>query len=153
MEVYRTAARVARAENSVKQGFGFGFRVSGSEFRRRERGSFKPKTQDSEPETRNSQLFPFELRLPFLQKRADALVLVFGRKAKGKQIHFPAQTLVETRSRRDFDRFLFSLGQIRRPPFFPPPNKNGVLGCDDPAGEIHPHLFPSPNQRGKPLRP
>ena len=38
---------------------------------------------------------PFKLSLSFLQERADALVLVFGRETQGEQIHFAAETLVQ----------------------------------------------------------
>ena len=50
--------------------------------------------------------FPFKYRLSFLQKRADAFVLVLGREAEREQIHFSPQTFIEIGTRGEFHCFL-----------------------------------------------
>ena len=57
-------------------------------------------------QTRMSVLLPLKLRLSFLQKRADAFVLVLRREAQRKQIYFPSESLIEIGARSEFDCFL-----------------------------------------------
>ena len=66
---------------------------------------YKAQRQNANPKSKISNylkskiiqnLLAFKDWLPFLKKRADTLILVFRRETESKEIHFAAQTFIES---------------------------------------------------------